>query len=138
MVNVFKVIVSVFVRDETGRLLVIKRSEQEENFPGMYAIPGGTIEIKDSEELQLDVVESNLIREVLEETNVKIKVGRWLESTAMFKNGLGRLFLFFEGELDGDSPELMTSDETPEVFWANPEALDIEKCTPTLRKYLEQ
>lgn len=138
MVNVFKVIVSVFVKDETGRLLVIKRSEQEENFPGMYAIPGGSIEIKDSEELQLDVVESNLIREVLEETNVNIKVGRWLESTAMFKNGLGRLFLFFEGELDGDNPELKTSDETPEVFWASPETLDKEKCTPTLRKYLEQ
>lgn len=138
MVNVFKVIVSGFVRNSQGQLLVIRRSADEESFPGMLAIPGGTIEAEETGQLEVDTVETNLVREILEETNVRVKVGKWLESTSMVKNGNGKLYIFFECELLEEQNSLETSDETPEVFWANMDSIELDECTPTLRKYVEE
>lgn len=138
MVNMFKVIVSGFVRNSAGQLLVIRRSKEEESFPGMLAIPGGTIEAEESNELQLDTVETNLIREIKEETNIDVSVGKWIESTCMVKDGKAKLYIFFECTLVESSDEhTETSDETPEVYWADITAVPLEECTPTLKKYIE-
>lgn len=137
MVNMFKVIVSGFVRDDRGRLLVIRRSADEESFPGMLAIPGGTIEAEDTGALETDTVENNLIREIQEETNVTVTTGKWLESTCMVKDGKAKLYLFFECNLADDVNSLLTSDETPEVFWADLQSINVDECTPTLKKYIE-
>ena len=137
MVNTFKVIVSGFVKNDEGQLLVIRRSDDEESFPGMLAIPGGTIEVEETGLLEADTVENNLIREIKEETNINVEVRGWLESTAMVKEGKGKLYLFFECQLVDDGSQTATSSETPEVFWADMKSLDIDQCTPTLKKYIQ-
>lgn len=137
MINTFKVIVSGFVKNNDDQLLVIRRSKDEESFPNMLAIPGGTIEAEETGSLELDTVENNLVREILEETNINVKVLDWVESTCLVKNGQGKLYLFFNCELINDGSSAVTSNETPEVFWANIENIDLDQCTPTLKKYLQ-
>ena len=70
MIDQFKVIVSGFVYNDNGELLVIRRADNEETFPGMLAIPGGTVEVEANAGLQQDTIENNLIRELKEETNL--------------------------------------------------------------------
>ena len=138
MVNSFKVIVSGFVKNKNGQLLVIRRSLDEESFGGMLAIPGGTIEVEESDQLQTDTVEENLIREIKEETNIDVSVGSWIESTCMAKDGKAKLYIFFECEMiELNNTDTETSDETPEVFWADMATISLDECTPTLKKYIE-
>ncbi len=138
MIDRFKVIVSGFVKNSTGQLLVIRRSLNEESFGGMLAIPGGTIEAEESNQLQLDTVEKNLVREIKEETNIDVNVLSWVESTCMVKDGKAKLYIFFECEMvEAGNTDTETSDETPEVFWADMSAIPLDECTPTLKKYIE-
>ncbi|HMQ95600.1 MAG TPA: NUDIX hydrolase [Candidatus Saccharibacteria bacterium] len=133
MINEFKVIVSGFVFNSKGELLVIRRALDEETFPGMLAIPGGTVEVTENSGLQNDTIEENLIREVEEETGVTVTVGRWLESSAIAKDK-AKLYLFFECQATQDVTPV-TSSETPEAFWIDPANLNLDECTPSLKQY---
>ena len=70
MITTFKVIVSGFTHNSEGKLLVIRRSLDEESFPGMLAIPGGTVEVQENSGHQTDTIENTLVREIKEETDV--------------------------------------------------------------------
>jgi ADP-ribose pyrophosphatase YjhB (NUDIX family) len=137
MINMFKVIVSGFVTNAEGQLLVIRRADDEESFPGMLAIPGGTVEADEMNGVQMDTVENNLVREILEETNVNVKVVKWLESSCIAKEGKAKLYLFFGCELIGDGKDTATSEETPEVFWADISSIALDECTPALKQYIQ-
>lgn len=134
MIDQFKVIVSGFVYDDQGRLLVIRRAENEETFPGMLAIPGGTVEVEPNTGLQQDTIENNLIRELKEETDVDIVVDSWLESSAIASEK-AKLYLFFRCSVNGNH-EPRISDETPEVFWIDPKNMSVDECTPALATYV--
>jgi len=135
MINIFKVIVSGFVHNSDGKLLVIRRALDEETFPGMLAIPGGTVEVESNSGLQNDTIENALIREVKEETDVDVTVGEWMESSAIAKD-TGKLYLFFRCTVSGNDVPA-TSPETPEVFWATPSEVSLDECTPAVKAYLE-
>lgn len=137
MINTFKVIVSGFVFNDKGELLVIRRSMDEESFPGMLAIPGGTVETVNGVGLEDDTIENNLIREIKEETDVDVTVGEWMESSAISKEDSAKLYLFFKCSVSGNEVPAI-SDETPEVFWISPNEIAIEECTPSLKSYIEQ
>jgi len=136
MITTFKVIVSGFVFNSEGKLLVIRRSLDEETFPGMLAIPGGTTEVVEGSGLQNDTIENTLIREVKEETDVDITVTDWMESSAIAKQDAAKLYLFFKAEVSGNEIP-STSPETPEVFWADLKDVSLDECTPALKSYLE-
>lgn len=135
MINTFKVIVSGFVFNDNGELLVIRRSMDEESFPGMLAIPGGTVEVDSGAGLENDTIENALIREVKEETDVDVTVGDWMESSAISKTDSAKLYLFFKCNVSGNTVTA-TSDETPEVFWIKPSDVSIEECTPALKDFI--
>jgi 8-oxo-dGTP diphosphatase len=61
--------VGAVVTDEAGRLLMIRR--RHEPGAGLWSIPGGRIEPGESDA-------QALVREMLEETNLQVKVGRLL------------------------------------------------------------
>ena len=63
--------VGAIVTDEQGRLLMIQRGHDPG--AGLWSIPGGRIEPGESDE-------QALVREMLEETNLQVKVGRLVGS----------------------------------------------------------
>ncbi len=134
MINQFKVIVSGFVFNSKNELLVIRRADDEETFPGMLAIPGGTVEVEENSGLIQDTIEAALIRELKEETDVDILVDSWLESSSIAKDK-AKLYLFFKCSVTGNEIPA-TSEETPEVFWVDLKSIDIEQCTPALKSYV--
>lgn len=136
MIDNFKVIVSGYVFNEQGELLVIKRADNEETFPGMYAVPGGTVEVAASTGLSQNTIEDNLKREIKEETDVDVEVGAWIESSVIAKSDRAKLYLFFTCKVSGNSVPAI-SDETPEVMWIAPTEIDQELCTPSLKTYVE-
>jgi ADP-ribose pyrophosphatase YjhB (NUDIX family) len=135
MLDNFKVIVSGFVFNIRGELLVVRRSPDEETFPGMLAVPGGAVEVPAASGLVQDTVELNLIREIKEETNVDIKVESWMESSSIAKEK-AKLYLFFKCSVNGNETTSI-SHETPEVFWINPHEIDITEATPALAQYIK-
>jgi 8-oxo-dGTP diphosphatase len=59
------------IRNDAGKYLVLKRSEKEIAYPGMYTFPGGKIE-------ENDTVEETLVKEVKEEANLDLESGKIL------------------------------------------------------------
>jgi len=59
------------IRNQEGKYLVLKRSEREIAYPGMYTFPGGKVEDNDT-------VEETLIKEAKEEANLDLKPGKIL------------------------------------------------------------
>jgi 8-oxo-dGTP diphosphatase len=59
------------IRNNEGKYLVLKRSEREIAYPGMYTFPGGKIEDNDT-------IEETLIKEAKEEANLDLKPGKIL------------------------------------------------------------
>lgn len=55
-----------FVIEHDGDLLVIRRAEHEENYPGLWAPPGGKVEVGET-------LVDGLRREVAEETGLEIR-----------------------------------------------------------------
>jgi ADP-ribose pyrophosphatase YjhB (NUDIX family) len=135
MLDNFKVIVSGFVFNASGELLVVRRSPDEEAFPNMLAIPGGTVEVQAASGLVQDTVENNLIREVKEETDVDVIVDSWMESSSISQEK-AKLYLFFRCSVGGNEIT-SASDETPEVFWINPRNINVAEATPALARYVE-
>jgi 8-oxo-dGTP diphosphatase len=70
------------VTDEQGRLLVIQRGHDPG--AGLWSIPGGRIEPGETDA-------QALVREMLEETNLQVKVGRLIGS--VHRQGLGRMVI---------------------------------------------
>ncbi len=59
------------IRNSEGKYLVLKRSEREIAYPGMYTFPGGKVEDNDT-------VEETLLKEAKEEANLDLKPGKIL------------------------------------------------------------
>ena len=59
------------IRNNEGKYLVLKRSDKEIAYPGMYTFPGGKVEDNDT-------VEETLIKEAKEEANLDLKPGKIL------------------------------------------------------------
>lgn len=111
MKNVFRIPQkAVIVKD--GKYLVLKRALDSKNYPGFWDFPGGKLELGE------DPYES-LEREVMEETNLKIKVGKpvFTFSEMSWDQRGYVVFILYDCELvDG---ELKLSEEHTNSKWAS-------------------
>ena len=127
MANSIVVAVTAFVQDVTGRLLMIRRTDND-----LYAIPGGAQELGET-------ISQTVIREVAEETGITVDVTGLI---GVYSNP-GHLIAFADGEvrqefslcfraqpLDG---EPHTSGESKEVLWVEPEKLHDLNIHPSIR-----
>jgi len=62
-----KVAVHAFIEREDGKFLVTKRSQINDYLPGLYDLPGGTVEFGETTECALS-------REISEETSLGVKI----------------------------------------------------------------
>ncbi|HEU5472035.1 MAG TPA: NUDIX domain-containing protein [Actinophytocola sp.] len=125
--NSIVVAVTAFVQDDTGRVLLIRRTDND-----LYAIPGGAQEIGET-------LTQTVTREVQEETGLSVEVtgliGIYSDPAHViaFTNGEVRqeFSICFRARPTGG--QLRTSTESSEVLWIAPTDLDRLNIHPTIR-----
>lgn len=106
--------VKMVIRDENGRCLLLKRSASSKGNPGKWDLPGGKVDAGEN-------FEEALIREVAEETGLRISVGR-VAGTAESELEMTRvIYLIMEGRVE--SGEVSLSDEHDDYLWVDKQDL---------------
>ncbi len=125
--NSIVVAVTAFILDAAGRLLMIRRTDNN-----LYAIPGGAQEIGET-------ISQAIVREVTEETGILVEVTGLIgvysdpEHVIAFADGEVRqeFSLCFRARPINGEP--CTSSESKEVLWAEPAKLDNLNIHPSIR-----
>jgi 8-oxo-dGTP pyrophosphatase MutT (NUDIX family) len=118
-------ITGIIVKDR--KFLICKRSLKEKNFPGKWCVPGGKIEqkdfincAKDTNDHWLDIFEKVLKKEVLEETNVKIRDIGYVSSLVFIRpNGFSTIIVSLYALYDSGDVKMMQPDELVEYAWVD-------------------
>ena len=108
----YKIAVKGIVRREGGDILIVKRSDNDDYFPGIWETVGGGMD----EEL---IPQEALVREIKEETGIDVKVGEPFNVFPIIKdNGEKKIGITFICEyLSGD---IVLSAEHSEYKWIEP------------------
>ena len=110
-------IVHALIMNAERSVLLIKRSETEDVLPGVWDIPGGTLE--DGEDPK-----EGVLREVKEETNLEVKNLRLFHYTSSVDYGKNEQFvrLIFTGECASSDIRLNPEDHD-EYRWVLPDTI---------------
>ncbi|MFJ4103336.1 NUDIX hydrolase [Amycolatopsis japonica] len=125
--NSLRVAVSAFILDETGRLLMIRRTDNDR-----YAIPGGGQEFGES-------VTQAVVREVEEETGLTVDVTGFIgifsdpDYVIEYDDGEVRQEFSLCFRAQPVSGQLRTSSESKEVLWVEPAKLGGLNIHPAIR-----
>ena len=129
-------IVHALIMNAERSVLLIKRSETEDVLPGVWDIPGGTLE--DGEDPK-----EGVLREVKEETNLEVKNLRLFHYTSSVDYGKNEQFvrLIFTGECESSDVRLNPEDHD-EYRWVFPNAVPddmrlVEYLLQTFRVFLQ-
>ena len=125
--NSIVVAVTAFVLDEAGRLLVIRRTDND-----LYAVPGGAQEIGET-------ISHTVVREVHEETGITVRVTGLI---GVYSDP-AHVIAFSDGEVRQEfslcfrarpiAGRLRTSSESKEVLWVKPAGLNDLNIHPSIR-----
>ena len=96
------------VRDDTGRILLIKRADDSSVDPGCWDLPGGKLDYGET-------LAEALVREAREETGLAIAVGRPVHACHFTKEPFWVTCLTFACELEGGAVHL--SREHSDFAW---------------------
>ena len=125
--NSIVVAVTAFIQDEEGRLLLIRRTDND-----LYAIPGGGLELGET-------LTQTVQREVMEETGVAVEVTGLIgvysdpEHVIEFTDGEVRQEFSICFRATPTGGELRTSNESKEVLWVAPADLEGLNIHPSIR-----
>lgn len=128
MIN-FRIGVKAFIV-QGGKVLFIRRRNNDPHNPGMWDLPGGRVDLGEDPRI-------GLVRETKEETNVDIEVGPPLD-VQHFTRQDGQvitLLFFFCRKISG---EIKLSEEHTEYLWvnmANPEVSLPPWLLPVIENY---
>ncbi|PSK67456.1 Nucleoside triphosphatase NudI [Micromonospora sp. MH33] len=129
--NSIVVAVTVFVQDEQGRVLLIRRTDN-----GLWALPGGAQDFG-------EYIAETAVRETREETGIEIEVtgvvGIYTNPNHLVEYSDGEVrqqfsICFRAGYVSG---ETMTSDESSAVSWVSRDELADFSIHPSMRLRLE-
>lgn len=112
-----------------GKVLIIKRSDYDEVFTGIWEIPGGRLQFDEK-------LESALIREVIEEVGIEITIER-LFYAYTFMTGLTRQFVVLTYLCKTEQDNVTLSNEHTEYLWASKAELK-QNLWPTILSYFEK
>ncbi|MEU5407423.1 NUDIX hydrolase [Nocardia asteroides] len=129
--NAIKVAVSAVVLDDEGRILMIRRTDNDR-----YSIPGGGLEAGET-------VSEAVAREVLEETGIEVDVS---DMVGVFSNP-EHVIAYDDGEVRQEfsicfrarptGGMLRTSEESKEVLWVTPAAVESLDVHPSIKLRIE-
>jgi 8-oxo-dGTP diphosphatase len=106
------------IRNPEGKYLLLKRSEREIAYPGMFTFPGGKVEGNDS-------IEETLEKEVLEEAGLKLKPGKFMIKDKTFIRPDDQTVKSFSYLCDVEEygPVVIDENDFSEYMWATLEDL---------------
>jgi ADP-ribose pyrophosphatase YjhB (NUDIX family) len=125
----FKVNVSTVIAKD-GKFLVVKRADDEDVLPGMWGIPGGTVEPTDG------TLEFALARKCEEEVGVKIGNSVLINTQVLDNGDRGSIYLTYKSEYVSGEPKAL--DGTAEVHWLSIEEIRPLPLTPNTLDMIEQ
>ena len=107
----FRLSIKVVIIDDTGRCLLLKRSRHSKGNPGKWDLPGGKVDSGED-------FDRALIREVLEETGLRISLTRVIGGTQRELGERTVAYLIMEACLASGQPRL--SGEHEDFSWVEP------------------
>ncbi len=129
MKNLFQVNSSVIILNSKNKVLLAKRSKNEDVYPGLWCIPGGKLEITDS------CLEECLRREIREEIGIGISDIMLIENDTNCKLDINKLYLIFTAKHSSGDPQPL--DSTEKVDWFDVKNLPAEnEFTPRTRNII--
>ncbi|WP_305779288.1 NUDIX hydrolase [Nocardia nova] len=130
--NSLKVAVSAVVRDDDGRILLIRRTDNDR-----YSVPGGGMELGET-------VADAVVREVEEETGILVRATTLV---GVFSNP-NHVIAYDDGEVRQEfsicfaaepiGGELRSSSESKEVLWVDPADLADLDIHPSVRERIRK
>jgi 8-oxo-dGTP pyrophosphatase MutT (NUDIX family) len=129
--NSIVVAVTAFVQDDTGRVLMIRRTDND-----LYSIPGGAQDLGES-------IGQTVVREVKEETGIEVEptelIGVYTDPAHVIAYSDGEVrqefSICFRARPVGG--EVRTSSESTEVHWVEPGRLGALTIHPSIRLRIE-
>ncbi|MGW4527061.1 NUDIX hydrolase [Amycolatopsis sp. NPDC004378] len=129
--NSIAVAVSAYIQDDEGRILMIRRTDND-----LYSIPGGQLEVGET-------LAQAAVREVCEETGIECEITGVI---GLYSNP-GHVIAYDDGEVrqefsicfraNATAGELRTSSESKEVLWVAPSELNNLKIHQSIRLRLQ-
>ena len=113
------------VKNEEGKILVLRRHPNSKTNPHKWELPGGKIE-------KGEFFDEALIREVKEETNLDVKVGDFCEAVQDdYPHKRTVQLIMYSKDISG---EVKISDEHDDWMWADINEIKTLDITPSLEK----
>ena len=132
MLNNYLIVLAVaaFIRDEKGRVLIVKKSPEEKVDGGLWAVPGGKINPKEN-------IIDGLIREVQEEVGLIVTYCKWIGED-VFESGEQ----WFHGEhficAVKDTTTIILEKKLLEYHWITKDEIDSFEFHLNIKKRLKQ
>lgn len=127
MKSFFKVNISAVIFNK-DKILIGKRSFDEDIFPSLWGIPGGTLELTDKN------LENALSREIMEEVNIVIENIKFIKNNIRLKDDSGILYLMCTA--DYKNGKIQANDGTEKVLWLNIEDINLYEFTPFTKDFI--
>jgi 8-oxo-dGTP diphosphatase len=130
MINhVYGLAVRVLLTDQDGKILILKRSTDSKTNPGKWELPGGKVD-------QGESFDHALIREVYEETNLKISLEHVVGASEQNLHIIRAVHIIMTGKIvEG---ELNLSSEHEGYAWVLIETLPDYELADWLQDYVNQ
>ena len=130
MINhVYGLAVRVLLADQDGKILILKRSTDSKTNPGKWELPGGKVNQDES-------FDHALIREVYEETNLKISLEHVIGAAEQNLHIIRAVHIIMSGKID--EGELTLSSEHEGYAWVLIETLPDYELADWLQDYVNQ
>ncbi|WP_048190083.1 NUDIX domain-containing protein [Methanobacterium sp. SMA-27] len=130
MINhVYGLAVRVLLTDQNGKILILKRSSDSKTNPGKWELPGGKVNQEES-------FDHALIREVYEETNLKIELEHVVGASEQNLHIIRAVHIIMSGKIiEG---KLTLSREHEGYAWVLMETLSDYELADWLEDYVNQ
>lgn len=104
------VVVVALIHDADNKIFIARRASSKSFHPGMFECIGGHLELNETPE-------EGLKREVYEEINTRIRVGKLIDAFTYTDDGEFKVELSYLCEFEDDQQPVLNPDDHSEALW---------------------